>query len=269
MYIDRKLPPIPVGDWADVHDVPVAHPDQTAWRGRLTDDQNQRMRAGYMGVITHIDYDLGRLEQFLGRTLGKDLRRKTLWIFTSDHGDMMSDHHLHRKSYAYEGSARIPFVLRYPEGWELPAGTFEQVVGLQDVMPTVLDAAGIDAPPALTGRSVLDAVRGEGWREFLHGEHSPCYDPANAVQYLTDGKEKYLYFPVTGAEQLFDLTADDRRELHDLARDPKHADRVTAWRQRLIEKLAPRGDGFSDGRKLLRKDPGFGPVVAGHPANGA
>ncbi len=267
LYVDRRLPPVPVGDWAAGHDVPVAHPEQTAWRGRLPEAWNQRMRAGYLGVITHIDYDMGRLMQRIGRTLGRGLLGKTLCIFTSDHGDMMSDHHLHRKSYAYEGSARIPFVVRYGDGWDLPTGSFEHVVGLQDVMPTILDAVGVEPPEGMTGRSVLEAVRGRPWREFLHGEHSPCYDPANAMHFLTDGKEKYVWFPVTGAEQLFDLTADGRQELHDLAGDPAHADRLAAWRKRLIEHLAGRGDGFSDGRKLLRKEPGYSPVVAGHPSN--
>ena len=268
MYVGRELPPIPVGDWAGVHDVPVEHPEQTVWRGRLSDEQNQRMRAGYMGVITHIDYDLDRLLQGLSRGLGMNLLSETLVIFTSDHGDMMSDHNLHRKSYAYEGSARIPLVLRYGDGWDMPAGAFEHVAGLQDVMPTILDAAGVEVPEGVTGRSLFDAIRGREWREFLHGEHSPCYDGDNAMQYLTDGKEKYVYFPTTGAEQLFDLTG-DRQELHDLASDPSHAGRVELWRKRLIEKLASRGDGFSDGKKLLRKKPGFSPVVEGHPANPA
>jgi len=264
MYIDRQLPPIPVGEWAGRYDVPAGHPEQTAWRGRLTDEHNQRMRAGYMGVITHIDYELGRMMQRMKRYLGG--LGNTLMIFTSDHGDMMGDHCLHRKCYAYEGSARIPFVVRYPDGWDLPAGQFDHVVGLQDVMPTILDAAGIDLPAGVTGRSVFDAVRGQPWREYLHGEHSPCYAPDEAMQYLTDGKEKYIYFPVTGREQFFDLVH-DRQELHDLAASPDHAERVAVWRGRLIEILARRGDGFSDGKKLLRKEPGFSPVVAGHPAN--
>lgn len=265
MYINRALPPIPIGDWASKHDVPVEFPDQTAWQGRFSDIRNQRMRAAYLGVVTHIDYCLGRLIEAMGRDLG--VMKNTLMLFTSDHGDMLGDHHLHRKCYAYEGSARIPLVIRYPGAWkDLPTGRFEQVVGLQDVMPTLLEAAGAEMPAGMTGRSVLDAVRGKKWRPFLHGEHSPCYAPEPAMQYLTDGKEKYIYFPVTGEEQFFDL-ASDRQELHDLAGDAKAAAPVAVWRKRLIQLLARRGDGFSDGKRLLRKPEGYGAVVAGHPAN--
>jgi arylsulfatase len=225
----------------------------------------QRMRAGYMGCITQIDYELGRLTQRMGRELG-GLWRNTLAVFTSDHGDMMGDHHLHRKCYAYEGSARIPMVLRWPDGCDLPTGSFEQVVGLQDVMPTILDAVGVGAPAGMTGRSMLATLRGEPWREVFHGEHSPCYSVDSAMHYLTDARTKYVWFPTTGEEQLFDLAA-DRQELCDLAKSPAHADRLAQWRGRLIELLGRRGDGFSDGRRLLRREGHYSAVVEGHPAN--
>jgi len=252
LYIGRDLPEIPVGDWAAKYDVPNPGLDRNAWYGRLTPAQNHRGRAGYYGSITHIDYQLGYFLEELRRGLGS--LDNTLFLFTSDHGDMMGDHHLHRKCYAYEGSARIPFLIQYPRGWDLPTGTFDQVVGLQDVMPTLLETAGVPVPDDCTGRSVLSAIRGEPWREFLHGEHSPCYSPENAMQYLTDGREKYVWFPVTGEEQFFDLQA-DREERRDLAREAAYSERVSLWRDRLVRLLGERGDGFSDGRELLVREP--------------
>lgn len=264
LYAEEELPEIPLGDWAARHDVPVTCPEQTVWRGRLSERRNHTMRVGYLGCVSHLDYELGRLMQQLERA-GGDVRN-TLFLFVSDHGDMMGDHNLHRKTYAYEGSARIPFVIRYPAGWDLPVGTFPQVVGLQDVMPTILDAVGVEPPPGMTGASVLNAVRGRPWREFIHGEHSPCYSAGEAMHYLTDGQEKYIWFSTTGEEQFFDLTS-DRRERHNLADDSRYAERIAWWRQRLIDKLAARGDGFSDGRRLVPKEGHFSAVVAGHPTN--
>jgi arylsulfatase len=258
MYIDRELPEVAVGDWAARYDVPNPGLEVTAWFGRLKPEQLHRARAGYMGSVTHLDYQLGHLMQRLGRELGS--LNNTLFLFTSDHGDMQGDHHMHRKCYAYEGSARIPFVVRYPRGMDLPTGTFEHVVGLQDVMPTLLEAAGVPVPDNVTGRSVLRAIRGEPWRDVFHGEHSPCYAMEQAMQYLTDGTWKYIYLPYTGEEQLFDLTS-DRQELHDLAKDPACAKRVAAWRQRLTDILASRGDGFTDGHKLLVRKERWGPDV--------
>ncbi|NOZ23110.1 MAG: arylsulfatase [Planctomycetes bacterium] len=257
MYIHRKLPEIPIGDWAKKYDIPNPGLPRDAFWGRFTPEQNQRMRAAYMGCITQIDYEFGRMMEVLRRYIDLD---NTLILFTSDHGDMMGEHHLHRKGYAYEGSIRIPFLVGYPKGLDLPSGTFDQIVGLRDVMPTILDACGVDCPDPVTGSSVFDAIRGEKWREFTHGEHGPVGAPDMAMQYLTDAKEKYIWFPVTGEEQFFDLRKDPK-ELRDLAKRPAHAKRVKRWRSRLIAILGKRGDGFSDGKKLLKKEPGFSAVV--------
>jgi len=184
----------------------------------------------------------------------------TLFIFVSDHGDMMGDHHLYRKGYAFEGSARIPFLLKYPQGFDGPTGVFEEVVGLQDVMPTILEVAGVPIPDSVTGQSVLKAARGELWREFCQGEHSSTPKSKRAMQYLTDAKEKYIWYPRTDEEQFFDLE-NDRQELHDLSKNAAYSERVAVWRQRLIKLLGDRGDGFSDGDKLLIHEAPYGPFA--------
>ena len=261
LYMNKHISVPAVGDWVgsteafgDIPDPPGI--DRRAWKGNLRPEETRRCRAGYMGCITHIDYQLGYLQE---RLSGMNLWDNTVLLFTADHGDMMGDHHLHRKCYAYEGSARIPFVVRYANGMDLPAGTFEQPVGLQDVMPTLLDAVGVGVPDTVTGKSVLDAVRGKPWREFMHGEHSPCYDLKHGMHYLTDGREKYIWYVITGEEQLFDLTR-DRGECHDLAKAPAQADRLGVWRDRLVKLLHERGDGFSDGQKLIQRNAHYGPV---------
>ncbi|PIU89825.1 MAG: sulfatase [Armatimonadetes bacterium CG06_land_8_20_14_3_00_66_21] len=257
MYANRDIPGPIHGDWCERHNVTVPGPAPAAWHGSITPEQHHRMRVGYMGCVSHVDHELGRLKQRLQR-LG--LLKDTLILYVSDHGDMQFDHHLFRKTYAYEGSARVPFVIEYPAGWDRPMGTFDHLVGLQDLMPTVCDATGIEPPEGVTGRSVFDAMAGKPWRDFLHGEHSPCYSLEEAMHFLTDGREKYVWFPVTGQEQLFDLV-NDRDEMHDLAAAPASADRVTFWRQRLIDYLGKRGDGFSDGTQLIRRTERWGADV--------
>ena len=71
------------------------------------------------------------------------------------------------------------------------------------------------------------------------------------MQYLTDGREKYVWFTQSGREQLFDL-ATDPEELHDLSAEPSASERLGFWRARLIERLAARPqDGLSDGARLI------------------
>lgn len=247
MYADRELPPVPVGDWAAVHDVPI---DELAcWHGRLPDDVLTHTRRAYYAQIAHIDAQIGRLLLAVrAMKLGP-----TVFILTSDHGEMLGDHHMFRKCYAYEGSARVPMVIGPVGGSGLHF--CDAPVTLTDVYPTVLELAGLPVPDQCEAQSMvslLDQPNSRDWRPYVHGEHSACYDADGGMQYLTDGREKYIWFTSTGQEQLFDL-ANDPDELHDLAAAGEAQERLGMWRQRMVEQLAPRTqDGLSDGKTLIR-----------------
>lgn len=242
MYKDRPMPEPAVGEWSAGHDGQPTANSVNAWRARRSPEEIRRARACYYGSITFIDHQIGRLLYEL-RMQDPQAYANTFVIFLSDHGDMLGDHHLWRKTYAYEGSARIPMIVRPPKSWGWPAGLVrDEVVELRDVMPTFLEAAGVDVPPTVDGASLLPLVRGEesaGWRPYLLGEHCWCYSHEQANLFLTDGREKYIWLPYLGREQLFDLEQDPG-ERHDLATDPAQAQRVARWRRRLVEELERR-----------------------------
>ena len=98
-------------------------------------------RAGYYGHMTHIDSQISRLIQTLGEF---GLAENTVVAFVSDHGDMMGDHGLWRKGYPYEASSHVPFIL-YGAGIA-PGTRVDSVVEIRDVMPTLLDVAGVEIP---------------------------------------------------------------------------------------------------------------------------
>lgn len=259
-FINRELPRPIVGDWAQRHAAEAEYPlDVNAWRGQIPDHLNQRARAAYFAYLAYLDAQVGRLVRLMNR---HGLFKNTFLLFTSDHGEMLGDHNLWRKTYAYEASARIPFIVRWPEGLagvrnrEIP-----EVVGWEDIMPTFLELAGTAIPDSVEGRSILPLLRGEtaGWREYYHGEHSPCYHPENANQFLTDGQWKYIWNPITGEEQLFHL-ATDPQECQELARDATYAETLALWRRRMVLELAGREEGLSDGERLI---PGPVPVWRG------
>ena len=69
---------------------------------------------------------------------------------------MLGDHNLWRKTYAYEGSARIPFIVTPPtRGSAASRKVADEVVELRDIMPTILDATGVDIPQTVDGQSVV------------------------------------------------------------------------------------------------------------------
>jgi len=242
-YEDAELPEAHVGKWAERYRERSGN-DYHIWHGDLGPAQVRRSRQGYYGSVSFIDEQIGRILEALE---GRGWLDETLIVFTADHGDMTGDHHLWRKTYAYEASARIPMVMRWPTG--LLSARRGQVspapVELRDILPTFLEVAGAAGAEDLDGRSLLPLVRGEsdGWREYIDLEHDVCYGKTNHWNALTDGRWKYIFHAYDGEEQLFDLEQDPG-ELEDLAGDPAHAAELKKWRSRLIDHLAERGEPF-------------------------
>ncbi len=243
-YIHMDLPEPVVGDWARVFDEPQRGLPVASWRTWLTPALRKQFQAGYYGVINHIDDQIGRILHAIPHN--------TVVLFVSDHGEMLFDHQWIRKRSAFEGSANVPFLARFPGHLGVQQRSVRsEVVELMDVMPTLLDLAGAPTPEGVDGRSLLPLLRGESdeWREYLHGECAEVPSLGSGQQYLTDGKRKYIWYPGTGAEQLFDLEHDPR-ELHELSTDPAWADELATWRARMVQELAGRPEGFTDGTKL-------------------
>ena len=249
MYSGRDIPPPPVGDWAVQKPSGPGSINPIATAGILDERALRRTRAAYYALVTHIDHQIGRFLQSLGEY---GLLDNTFIVFASDHGDLLGDHNLFRKSLPYEGSTRVPLIVYAPPALRagLAAGTVvDAPVELRDIMPTILDAAGVPIPKCVEGKSLMPLACGKRprWREYVHGEHVRLVEP---VQYLTDRREKYVWFSDNGREQLFDLT-NDPAELHDLSRDASAAGRLSVWRTRLARELAGREEGFSDGKRLF------------------
>jgi arylsulfatase len=202
-----------------------------------------RMREASVAVLLIVG-TLGNL----GQTAEPEDRRPHILFLMADHGDMLGDHHLWRKTYAYEPSARIPMLIRWPSRFvQAPRGqVITHPVELRDILPTFLDAARVAYDPAwFDGRSMLDLIRGrdEGWRKWIDLEHATCYDPSNYWSALTDGRTKYIYYATDGRQQLFDLT-EDPGETRDLSALAEYAPELQKWRDRLVAHLAERGEPF-------------------------
>ena len=268
-YQDADLPAATVAPWAKRF-APRSGPESDAWHGDLGVEQVRRSRQGYYGSVSFVDEQIGRVLEALAR---RTLMEETLIVFFSDHGDMLGDHHLWRKSYAYAASARVPMLVRWPEGMlsARRGSSMDQVVELRDVLPTFLDAAAAPAGRPLDGRSLLPLIGGKviggkdsGWRSFLDLEHGVCYGPQNHWNALADARYKYIFHAFDAREQLFDLSRDPG-ELRDLAAESAAEGVLRQWRQRMTAHLAPRGDHWVRGGRLVARadDPAYSPNFPG------
>lgn len=254
-YEDAGIPAAKAGKWADRY-IPRSDASNDIWHGKVPDADIRRSRQAYYGSVSHVDEQIGRILETLEK---RKLLEETLIVFLSDHGDMLGDQHLWRKTYAYEPSARIPMLLRWPEG--MLSGkrglVRQEPVELRDILPTFLDAAGASTSHHMDGMSLLSLLRNGGreWRPWIDLEHNICYNPANHWNALTDGHWKYIFHARDGEEQLFHLEVDPC-ELTDLAGNTRFETNLREWRSRMVQHLSERGDEWVKGGKLALRPQG-------------
>lgn len=249
LYMDQDLGEPYIGSHSRISEGPIPGLPVRSKRCALSYSQMKQLRAGYYGCIHHLDDQIGRLLA--------SVPRDTIVVFTSDHGEMLGDQQYFQKGQAFEGSARIPFLIKFQEHSDIPQNQVrDEPVELMDIMPTLLEAVGLPIPESVEGRSLIPLARGEvnEWREYIHGEaaHRNAgteYEPDIASHFLTDGRRKYIWRSDSGRELFFDLEKDPH-ELKDLVDDSDRQAEVKRWRTRLVNELNGRPEGFSNGRTL-------------------
>jgi arylsulfatase len=255
MYSKQKLPAPAHGDWVNWAALSPKGNEQGD-RVLLEAEPLQAAQSGYFGLITLLDDQTAQLvADFKARS--RQAGHPWVILFTTDHGEMLGDHGYFRKCEPYEGSANIPFIFAGSPELGFKAGiTSSQPVCLEDILPTLLELAGVRIPDPMDGVNLLPTLRGQKQtiRQILHFEHAVCYNKPQAFQALTDGRFKYIWRPLDGSEQLFDLLQDPQEE-HDLARQDSQQKKLEQWRQRMIKVLAGRPEGFTDGKKLISGRP--------------
>ena len=243
MYLHKALRPPFAGDWDN-----RALLESEGWvynscTGPRDEEMIRLQQAGYYACISHVDNQIGRI---LSALVEHKLMDDTVILFTSDHGEMLSDHGFSRKSLPYEGSAHIPMFLSGPEKYIGKGGRVDDsLVELRDVMPTLLELAGAPIPAHLDGQSMLHGVQ----REYLHGEHAFFYhDYSN--QFIVTKKDKFVWLTQRDEEQYFDLEKDPH-ETHNAIHDPAYAPRIAQMRRWLAQELKDSEEGYSDGERLI------------------
>ncbi len=212
---------------------------QTYGWDRLSPAEVRRIRAHYMGEISHVDAQIGRL---LGGLAWRGLLENTLVIFTADHGDMMGDRGLFFKTTFYEGSMRVPYIMSLPRRWRSRATgcVVDAPVGLMDLLPTILEAAGVEDTRPRDGVSLLGFGRGEApfERRVVHSVYGSTEQDVRHC--VTDGVTKFIWNRRGGMEEMY-RPADDPGETRNLAADPANAAELNSWRATLVETLQRAG----------------------------
>lgn len=260
-YEGVKIPAPAIGDWVgkiynypDTNKpIPTTGPPDAAF-GNFGEDTALKARKYYYANISFIDDQVGKI---VAKLKERGMYDHTLLCFISDHGDELGDHYHWRKTFPYQGSTHIPFIMRWPDRFKAAierGSVIDQPVGLQDVLPTFLAASGQKIPDEIDGMNVLELIRGNtsGWRKYIGMEHATCYFKNNYWSAVTDGKAKYIWHFRTGQEQFFDLEKDPH-ETKDLINTQARKEDVNFWRSNLADYLKERGAGFVKGGKPVKR----------------
>jgi arylsulfatase A-like enzyme len=181
------------------------------WAAQFDEESIGPLRARYDREVSFVDRQIGFLWEELER---RGWAEETILVVTSDHGEGFLEHGRVQHGYApYREVVHVPLVLRLPErlrppdSGELgPGGTetreITAAVGLVDVMPTLLELAGIEAPAQCEGRSLVELMRGVAPRR------GAVYSDGEGVVAARSARHSVLRW------------ADGRLEFFDLEEDP-------------------------------------------------
>ena len=204
----------------------------------------------YYASVTSVDRNVGRL---LAKLEEWKLTEQTAVIFTSDHGYMIGQHGLWHKGNAawlvegktgyrpnmYDDAIRVPLLVCWP-GMVAPGTIVTHTVSNLDILPTILEIAGLGTPSNLEirGRSVVPLLRGQKtptWDDTLFGQYDMHhYQVARMRMIRTPDWKLVRHFELGGQDELYHLAVDpgETRNLADSA-DPSHQSQCASLAQRL------------------------------------
>jgi choline-sulfatase len=184
------------------------------WKQELfTPDQSRKLRLSYLAKCSLVDAAIAQVVEALDEIGELD---NTWIIFTSDHGELLGDHALTGKIAFYEGSIRVPLVIRPPGGtkpWQAP-GMVEQV----DIPETIRHIVGLAAHPDTEGESLLDRV--------LAGPNGPTANDGREV--VLSQNLQHTMVRTHDYKLVYDVLLGEPNELYDLVNDPEERNNLVA-----------------------------------------
>ncbi|MEO6924302.1 MAG: sulfatase/phosphatase domain-containing protein, partial [Bryocella sp.] len=207
----------------------------------------------YVGVEDN-DRNIGEIFNALEKN--KQLA-DTAMVWSSDHGFFLGEHRFYDKRLMYEPSIRIPMVVRYPRRIKAGSKSTEMVLNV-DVMPSILDLAGVKPAADLQGKSFIPLLEGRqiAWRkdwlyEYYDYPGSLEVRPSRGVRNV---RYKYIHYFLDPQEYEFYDLKNDPDEMYNLYSDPRYKDLIARHAARLEELRAETKDTYVYRPTVKRKE---------------
>jgi arylsulfatase A-like enzyme len=234
-------------------------PEKIVLRDNVPADQADAARkdlAGYYAHMAALDHCLGDL---LNELKDGGLANDTVFVFTSDHGDMLHSQGQEKKQRPYDESIRVPFLMRYPSEFGYRGRELDWMLNTPDIMPTLLGICGVKIP---------DTVEGEDFSVPLRRWKKPetdsallmCVAPFGQFTRKQGGREyrgirtkRYTYVrDLQGPWLLYDNKRDPQ-QLENLCNRSEVKDLQARLDEKLQKKLKERHDTFEPAEAYLKQ----------------
>jgi arylsulfatase A-like enzyme len=218
--------------------------------------QAREALAGYYAHIAALDDCIGDLLTTLSE---QGIAENTIFVFTSDHGDMLYSHGRQKKQQPWDESIRVPLVLHYPSALGDGGWTIDMPINTPDIMPTLLGLCGIDIPETVEGTdfsAIVKAALPPPDNAALISCPSPFGQWSRKIggrEYRGVRTERYTYVrDLEGPWLLYDNIADPY-QLTNLVNRPECARLQRRLERLLAEKLAQTHDDFRSGWDYIKQ----------------
>lgn len=197
----------------------------------------QELVTDYCETLLGVDDSIASILAYLDEA---GLAESTLVVYMGDNGFSWGEHGLIDKRHFYEESAKVPFLMRWPD--KLKGGTtIESLISNIDIAPTFLEVAGVEKPAELPGASLVKLLNGESaaWRDTIYYEYYWEYDyPMTPTVFgIRKGNYKYIrYQGIWDRNELYDLEADPY-EMNNLIESPAHQELIVELATELYDWL--------------------------------
>ncbi|MBC8232631.1 sulfatase [bacterium] len=265
---DDKTPFLLVLSWGPPHNPyetapekykAMYNPENIYLRPNVSDAMVEKARndlAGYYAHCSALDACIGDLLQTIRE---KGIEEDTIFVFTSDHGDMLGSQGEQRKQRPWDESIRVPFLLHYPSRFGHRARDLGTHIDAPDILPTLLGLCGLPIP---------ETVEGLDFSNYMQGGEDPsdgaavimCPHPFGEWVRRQYGREyrglrtrQYTYVRTLEGPWLLYDNHEDSYQLNNLIDNPAYRQLqkdLDAWLQR---KLDAMGDEFLTGMDYIRK----------------
>lgn len=193
----------------------------------VSEREIRRAVAAYYAMIETVDDHFGTIIDAL-EAVGQNLDEWII-IYTSDHGEMLGEHGVWEKQKFFEGSAKVPLILRWPS--RISSGiTVDENVSLCDIFATLCELADLQVPSGLDSRSLAPLLT----------EHPRIWENEVVSQFggsnlmIKRDHLKYQYYGSDMPEVLFDLQ-ENPQETVNFIYDPQYVDVISQFRKRTQE----------------------------------